>query len=282
MIQLSLCTISFRHQLVSLPELAAFARHHQLDGLELWGAHAKNLWEQPHLNAEWLREYGLHVSMLSDYLPMTGPLQAGRKKLQTLCSLAQQWQTGKIRTFAGQTSSAKTSGEQRHALVRRLRCYCLQAADQGRELLVETHPNTYADCTHSTLQLLEEVDHPALKLNFDVLHIWEAGEDPVTAWRQLAPHIRHLHLKNILGRKNLPVFEPANIYSAAGFRHGLVPLFSGSYDFGEFLQSLPAETVHSASLEWFGDRPKQVIAEDCRLINQLMDRNLNLRAASTA
>lgn len=50
--RLALCTISFRHHLVSIGELARFARGHGFDGIELWGVHARNL--GPGNHAEWL------------------------------------------------------------------------------------------------------------------------------------------------------------------------------------------------------------------------------------
>ena len=69
--RIALCTISFRHHLVSIGELARFARGHGFDGIELWGVHARNLGPGDH--AEWLAAYGLRVPMLSDYLPLDAP-----------------------------------------------------------------------------------------------------------------------------------------------------------------------------------------------------------------
>ena len=54
MIRFHLCTISFRHQLVSLPELATWAGATGFDGIELWGVHARHLSEQPGLDGRWL------------------------------------------------------------------------------------------------------------------------------------------------------------------------------------------------------------------------------------
>ena len=68
--RVSLCTITFRHHLVSLGEIAAWAQSNDFQGIELWGAHARNLAQQPDRNAEWLDTYGLSVPMISDYLPI--------------------------------------------------------------------------------------------------------------------------------------------------------------------------------------------------------------------
>ena len=45
--QLSICTISFRHHLVSLENIAEWARCHDFQGIELWGVHAQGLETQP-------------------------------------------------------------------------------------------------------------------------------------------------------------------------------------------------------------------------------------------
>ncbi len=74
--KISLCTISFRHHLVSLAELAIWAQTNQFQGIELWAAHGRNLASQPHLNGNWLAAFGLEVPMVSDYLPH--PVLSGR------------------------------------------------------------------------------------------------------------------------------------------------------------------------------------------------------------
>lgn len=278
MMHLSLCTISFRHQLVSLPELARFAFREGLDGLELWAAHARSLRDQPQLNGAWLESLGLDLSMLSGYLPICGSPVEGRRQMEELCALAYHWGARKLRIFAGPTASARLSASDYQQLVGRLRAYCQQAADAGMELLIETHPDTGADGTAATCQLLEDVNHPALGVNLDVLHIWEAREDPVAAWHRLAPHVRHMHFKNISARRYLNVFEPTNVYSAAGSREGMVPLFKGACDYTAFLQALPRDRIHCASLEWFGGNASQVIAQDTRQL-RTFSHSLTLRMA---
>lgn len=271
MMELSVCTISFRHHLISLPEIAQWAAQNQFQALELWGVHALNLSDQPQFNARWLAAFDLRTSMISDYLPMDGDERIALNKMRTLCRLANRWQAGKIRTFAGKQSATAVDAPALAGMVRRLRRFCDLAADHGLQLLVETHPNTYADSTATTLDLLQRVQHPALKVNFDVLHIWEAGEDPASAWQALAPAVAHLHLKNIRHRQNLTVFSPDNVYSAAGTRAGMVPLFEGACDYTEFLTRLPQNISHSASLEWFGGFVKRVLKNDRQLIQALLN-----------
>lgn len=267
--RLSLCTITFRHHLLSMKEIAAFARANGFDGIELWGAHARNLEASPIHGGEWLASFGLYASMISDYLPTDGDAAVMHARGAELCRRAQRWGAGKIRTFAGAKGSLETSAEERAELVSRLRELSAIAADHGVTLLVETHPRTLADCLASTVRLIEEVAHPAFALNFDVLHVWEGGDDPIAALEALRPVIRHFHLKNVRSRDDLRVFDPANVYAAAGRRDGMTPLTEGALDFEPVLAALADHPSAEASLEWFGDDCFETLVHDARAVRAL-------------
>lgn len=275
--KLSICTISFRHQLVSIDQLVQWAQANHFQSIELWGVHAKNLAEQPSYNKEWLAGFGLTTSMISDYLPLQGPETDAFNKVQQLCLLAKHWGATKLRTFASNKGSQDVTVQERADITRRMKDICQWTAQHGITLIVETHPGTLADSMASTLQLLEEVDQPNLKINFDVLHVWESGEDPIDGFNVLKPHIEHFHLKNISSADLLSVFSPPNVYSASGSREGLVPLFEGAVDYSRFLNYLreyaDAKFLNmDASLEWFGDHCKKVLSEDRYKIQQLFQQ----------
>ncbi len=270
----SVCTISFRHQLISLKGIAQWANNHEFDAIELWGVHGKNMRNFPQYNQQWLASQGLSVSMVSDYLPLDGDLNTSINNTREMCALTCDWGAKKLRTFSGGMSSAQISPDERKAWTQRLRQHCQVAQDHGLQLVVETHPNTLADTLASTLQLIEEVNHPALRINFDVIHVWEMGSDPVIAFEKLEPLIVHLHLKNITGRDKLNVFSPANVYAPAGSREGMTPLFSGAYDFKQFLNVLMAKSNLSwrdmdASLEWFGGDVFSTLQTDRKKISAI-------------
>lgn len=275
--KLSICTISFRHQLVSIDQLVTWARANHFQGIELWGVHAKNLAEQPSYNQSWLAGFGLSASMISDYLPLQGPETAAFQKVQHLCLLAKHWGATKLRTFASNLGSHQVTEAERQEITRRMRDICQWTAQHGITLIVEIHPGTLADTMASTLRLLEDVNQPNLKINFDVLHVWESGADPVEAFQLLKPDIEHFHLKNISSAELLSVFSPPNVYSASGSREGLVPLFDGAVDYQRFLNYLrehadPKFWHMDASLEWFGDQCKKVLSEDRYKIQQLFQQ----------
>lgn len=265
---LSLCTISFRHHLTSMEEIASWAQQHHFDGIELWGIHAMNLADQPQLNARWLDDYALSVSMISDYLPLQGSLQQAYQKVDNLCQLAHRWGSRKLRTFAGQKASIDVGTAERQRWTEQLHLLAERCRQHGIRLLVETHPQTLADTTASTLRLLKEVDHASLAVNFDVLHLWEAGENLRQSLAKLLPFVEHFHLKNILSRQQLAVFAPSNVYSPAGNHHGMVGLFEGAVDYRAFLQNLPETVVAEASLEWFGPSVHSVLQNDSQQLQQ--------------
>lgn len=67
------------------------------------------------------------------------------------------------------------------------------AADKGLILLLETGQETAVEL----LSFLEELDHPAVAVNFDPANmiLYDKG-DPIEALRTLGPWIKHLHVKD--------------------------------------------------------------------------------------
>ncbi|MBM7840719.1 3-dehydroshikimate dehydratase [Alkalihalobacillus xiaoxiensis] len=259
----SICTISFRHSLQSIEQLAHWSAEHGFDGIELCGAHARNLHSSPELNGQWLQSYGLSVPLISDYLPLHQEWESIFPPLKSLITLAERWQTNKLRIFAGDLGSQQISSDQRNHLVKQLRRACHYAAEHGRQILVEIHPRTLCDSIPSTLQLFGEVNHPALKINFDVLHTWESGANINRAFTELRPFIEHLHLKNVHNRSDLDVFLPERVFQASASRKGMTSLFHGVIDYDAFLSEHDL-TGLNASLEWFGAHPFEVLQEDNR------------------
>lgn len=266
-----MCTISFRHQLISFGDIVRFAGQHRFDGIELWGAHALHLYEREREEAlaqlGVMRSNSLAVSMISDYIDIGGSAdrQASLEKGGRLADMARWFGARRIRIFAGTKASNEMTDEERADCVRLIRDLCEGCAGKGVELLVETHPGTLADTLASTVRLIHEVEHESLGINLDFLHLWESGTDPVKAFRELEPWARHFHLKNISSADKLDVFLPHHVYAAGASRDGIVPLGEGAIDYAPVLQQI-ADTEWFGSLEWFGHDPCGVLAaESARL-----------------
>ncbi|MDM5154531.1 sugar phosphate isomerase/epimerase family protein [Bacillus sp. DX1.1] len=274
----SLCTISFRHQLISFTDIVQFAYKNGFEGIELWGIHAQNLYTQEREVTEkqidFLRDHNMKITMISDYLDisLSADFEKTIEKAEQIAALANWCDTNKIRTFAGQKPSVSFTKEERQEYVRRIRILCDLFAQHNMYVLLETHPNTLTDCLESTLTLLEEVNHSFLKINLDFLHMWESGTDPVESYHQLKPWVQHYHMKNISSATHLDVFEPNNVYASAGKREGMVPLFEGMVNYGDILREIQ-DTEHFASLEWFGYDAKDVLREE---IVQLRRKQLSV------
>ncbi|SCZ64769.1 3-dehydroshikimate dehydratase [Epibacterium ulvae] len=269
--KLSLCTISFRHQLIDLKDIAFWARDNGFQGIELWGVHARNQSPLAIHNAQWMAAQGLSIPMISDYLPLHDATMLRQHTLD-LCKQAQTWGAGKMRTFAGMLSSAQATIAVRKDITRALHDACSIAEDHGLKLLIETHPGTLADTLASTCDLIADTNHSALAVNFDAIHVWEGGDDPITAHSVLNPHIAHYHLKNISDRNQLHVFAPGNVYSAAGDRGGMVSLFDGAYDYRALLELIAQDSSSEASLEWFGNSVFPIVRNDLKQIRAMTER----------
>jgi len=263
----SFCTISFRHQLISFAELLRFMRKKQFEGIEIWGVHAMGMYEHERKDTEellrGLGEDDLAVSMLSDYLDIDSEegFVRSQRKCEELIRLAHWLGTPRLRTFAGNKASRLVSMAERDIYTERLRKLCRMCGEEGVQLVVETHPGTLADQLDSTLTLLSDIGQDSLRLNFDVLHVWEYGGDLLHMLHVLEPWIDHFHFKNIASPSGVGLFNPGNIYSASGDREGMVPLHQGFLDYRKLLE----ETAHLdcyASLEWFGPSPLSALAED--------------------
>ncbi|MFD0588997.1 sugar phosphate isomerase/epimerase family protein [Paenibacillus sp. GCM10027627] len=269
----SLCTISFRHQLISFSGLVRFMKQKSFDGIEMWGVHAEGLYQNERSSTERqlseMKEDGMAVAMLSDYLAIDSDaaFRESVHKCDRLIRLADWLGTRRIRTFAGNLGSLDVSESQRAAYTERLRKLCDQCAAHGMQLVVETHPATLADNLESTLTLLSDIGQDRLRLNFDVLHAWEFGGDLLHTYHVLEPWVEHFHFKNIDSASRVHLFQPANIYSASGNREGMVPLHAGFLDYGMLLEHMNGMDCY-ASLEWFGPNPMQVLSGDIEWLHQ--------------
>ncbi len=208
---------------------------------------------------------GLEINMLSDYIPLMGdlPMEVLLKEWQETVQAAKAFHTNKLRIFAGNLSSECLDEEEWSRYTGRLNTLCALAEREEVYTVVETHPGTAADGLDSTLRLLRQTDHPALKLNLDFLHIWESGADPLVAYERLKPWIVNFHLKNVESLQWREVFSPDNIYSPSGSRRGIVRLADGEMDCQAIMKRLILDHLEaSASLEWFGAMPFEILKSE--------------------
>lgn len=273
----NLCSISFRHEMVSFRDLIHFAYDKGFAGIELWGVHAeaissRNRQETVRAVAE-LQDKGLNISMISHYVNLMAPgpqLAEVLGRWRQLIALSKLFRAEKIRIFAGNQPSASASAAERQLCAERLRLLAEIAYESGVYTVVEFHPNTYFDTLHSVHHLLQETDHPGLKVNVDFLHVWESNCDPIHALSVLKPWIAYFHLKNVKDRAQLSLFQPENVYSPSGDRDGLASLADGALDYERIIVHLLQENLSfPASLEWFGGQPANRLEAEIDWLKQL-------------
>jgi sugar phosphate isomerase/epimerase len=67
----------------------------------------------------------------------------------------------------------------------------------GMPLLIEPEPGLLLETAAHYERFAQAFPHPGIGLNFDIGHMYCVNDDPATAIRQLAKHIRHVHLEDI-------------------------------------------------------------------------------------
>lgn len=92
----------------------------------------------------------------------------------------------------------------------------------GIPLLVEPEPGLLIETTEEYLRFASVFNHPGIGLNFDIGHMYCVKDDPAQSVRQLAKHIRHVHLEDI---------------AATRVHHHMVP-GQGAIDFPPIIQAL--------------------------------------------
>lgn len=258
-----ICSISFRHELVSFKDLIEFAHRTGYHGIELWGVHGKAMLQN---NKRELANFmdimqfkNLNVSMISDYIDLCAPDDHNAMMIQKwneLIAMASVFRTNKIRVFATNQSSSSASQQEWDRCVRRLRKLSEIASERGVYLVIETHPNTYADTLVSTLRLLHDVGHSHVRINLDFLHLWESGSDPIEVYHSLKPWTVNYHMKNVSSLDKVELFAPTNVFSPSGNRIGMTALSEGSIDYATIVQVMEEDrNTHPVAMEWFGEEP---------------------------
>ena len=82
----------------------------------------------------------------------------------------------------------------RDILVRLLADYAKLAEDEGFTLAIEAHANAMVDRTERAIWVLDTVDNPLIKLHFDMVHFYLAGEPITETVHKLVPYTAHTHV----------------------------------------------------------------------------------------
>lgn len=208
-----LCTISYREKLLDVA-LEAAARI-GFEAVELWG-------REPHVSEEFdesrikgirnqLQELGLTAPVFGSYLYFgkTGHLEDNATLADTLHT-AHGLHAPIVRVWASDVPSAKASEEVWQTTVAQAREACDRAAKMNVLFAAEMHDNTLADTGPSARRLIEEVNCPNFRLNFQIST--DFHEDQLARLDMVLPYVVHVHCQNYVPNDNpgaLPAYKRA-------------------------------------------------------------------------
>ncbi|HOS42401.1 MAG TPA: TIM barrel protein, partial [Armatimonadota bacterium] len=104
----------------------------------------------------------------------------------------------RVRVWAGTTGSAAATAADWQAVIEALRRWGALAADRGITLVVERHGNTLTDYGDTARRLIDRVNLPAVRLNYQVPYPPPAGgyADLAADLRRHLPVSAHIHVQN--------------------------------------------------------------------------------------
>ncbi len=149
------------------------------------------------------------------------------KRLKASVDLAVDWARGDTPPAIDTTAGSKFSDWEahKHELAERLNELVEYGASRGVVIAIEPHVSDLIDTPAKTIELLEMVDSPYLKVNFDISHFDVMGMSIEETVAALAPHTAHTHVKDQRGQ--VPDFE------------FLIP-GEGTFDYVTYLKAMQA------------------------------------------
>lgn len=85
-----------------------------------------------------------------------------------------------------------------------------QAESIGVKVAVKPHVHAAVHDVASALRMVEAAKSEWVGLNYDATHLYREGEDILAAWDRLAPHVIHIHFRDLLGGENKQIGPPIN------------------------------------------------------------------------
>jgi len=272
-VKISFCSIAFRSQPKGIDGIVSILSPLGYDGVEIWGNHLPDKNEDS-LNSlvDTLAAAGLRVPMISPYFDITGDPESVRQSIidtKTFCRTCEILRSPLLRVFTGVSGSDTATIAQYSGAVKALKEMAAIAAASGVTLALETHPGTLVDSIPAVLRLLDAVDHPAVKINLDIYHMWEVHHDPVWAYQQLREAVAHVHAKNAnlgpVGPEHYPLLHDKR---ASQQIVGVTYLDKGDMIYPPFLRALRESDYDGfVSVEWFGPNAETAAAHELAFLS---------------
>ncbi len=203
-----LVSISFRKY--SPEEIVVAVKNAGLKCIE-WGSdiHApRNDMERLQKIAKLQEEYGIYCSSYGTYFRL------GRDDVNELgeyTAAAKVLGTNILRLFCGKKCAKEFSMEEKKALI----ADCKKAAEIAEKnnviFCLESHHDTYTETIEGALELMHEVNSPALRMYWQP-NQFESDEFNLTYATLVSPYSMHLHAFNWKGEERYPLSLGKNIW----------------------------------------------------------------------
>lgn len=106
-------------------------------------------------------------------------------------------------------SGGPDSPEALEAVLKALPEIAKEAERQGVKVSLKAHVNAAVHDVETALMAAKAADSPWLGINYDATHLYREGEDILDAWDRLAPHVVHIHFRDLKGGANKEIGPPA-------------------------------------------------------------------------
>lgn len=222
---------------LSVRQAAELARNHGIGAIELRVISGsldvpqalENEFGSPEGLADWLGEAPVRIAALGTSARLFG--DTGLDELEAFLPWAEAARVPYLRVFDGGETLSDADYE---AACERLAKW--QAGRQRRGLVTDVMIETHDALAHPG-QLAEFVKRlPSASILWDAHHTWaKGGADPVVTWREIAPHVVHVHVKDSALRGD--------------GRHYVLP-GQGGFPMAQLLPLLRAAGPIPISLEW--------------------------------
>ncbi len=178
-----------------------------------------------------LEDLGLFSLAITAYTSFVSPDRQEREQnlemLEDYLNLAAEIGAGTVRVFLGELPAGTTLASAYPMILDCLQTAVEFASAAGVTLAIEPHDDFVRSA--SVVPLIERIEHPRLKVIWDIGNAYAAGEGPEESFRLLCGRIAYLHVKDgrrtadgwqlcPLGQGEVPLSEVFNLLANAGYQ----------------------------------------------------------------
>ncbi len=148
-------------------------------------------------------EAGFRVATLNTFSGFLGASEDRESALAFLrasLELAKELGAYGLCVQSGQPQKPQDWQRAAEAFSRDLQLLGTEAESLGLDIAIEVHRDMLIANSAEAMKLMKLVDHPRIGITLDPCHIIYAGEDPSAVARQLGPWVRHVHLRDAVGK----------------------------------------------------------------------------------